>query len=209
LFGPPSTRWRIQRVLDPPDKPGDDSWHIGMAPMTRPLIGITGFKKSGKTTLVEGLVRIFTARGLKVSTVKHAHHSFDIDHEGRDSHRHRMAGATEVAVVSGRMWAIMHVLEDEPEPMLDGILARMSPSDLVIIEGYKRDRHPKIEVRDPALGHPELAASDPTVIAIAAAQPLVGERVPVFHRDEVEEIANFIAAYLGLARATAPKAKSA
>ena len=168
--------------------------------MTRNVIGIAGFKNAGKTTLVEQLVRTLVARGLTVSTVKHAHHDFEIDHEGRDSHRHRMAGAREVAVVSDRLWAVVHTRGEEPEPTLDEMLPRLGPCDLVIVEGYKRDSHPKIEVRDPALGHPALAPDDPTVVAVASARPLPEERVPVFPRDDAEAIADFISARFGLRR---------
>jgi molybdopterin-guanine dinucleotide biosynthesis protein B len=168
--------------------------------LTRKVIGIAGYKQSGKTTLVERLVREFTSRGLAVATVKHAHHAFDIDHKGRDSWRHRAAGAHEVAIVSDRMWAIIHPLHGEPEPKLDDILAKMAPSDLVLIEGYKRESYPKIEVRDPALGHPELAPGDPTVIAIASSGELAADEVPVFNRDDVTAIADFIAAKLELER---------
>ncbi len=164
------------------------------------VIGVTGYKKSGKTTLVEKLVRHFVTQGYRVSTVKHAHHSFDIDHEGRDSFRHRAAGATEVAVVSYRLWALMHEVKDEPEPTLADTLARLSPCDLVIVEGYKRDRHPKIEVRDLKFDHPTLSPSDPTVVAIAASGPIEGESVPVFDRDDVATIAAFITAQLGIGR---------
>ena len=166
--------------------------------MTRKVIGIAGFKKSGKTTLVERLVAEFTSRGLAVATVKHAHHAFDIDHKGRDSWRHRAAGAHEVAIVSDRMWAIIHPLHDEPEPKLDDILAKMAPSDLVVIEGYKSESYPKIEVRDPSLGHPELASGDASVIAIALNGTPSADSVPVFSRDDVSAIADFIAAKLGL-----------
>jgi molybdopterin-guanine dinucleotide biosynthesis protein B len=162
------------------------------------IIGVTGYKKSGKTTLVEGLVRLFVARGLRIATVKHAHHSFEIDHEGRDSYRHRAAGAREVAVISGRMWALLHDLEGEPEPSLDEMLGRLAPCDLVIVEGYRRDSHPKIEVRDLALGHPELAPMDATVIALAATGPVQGAGVPVFSRSDVAGIAHFIATRFGL-----------
>src|SRR5690349_7814078 len=126
------------------------------------VIGVAGFKNAGKTTLVERLVRALTGLGIRVSTVKHAHHSFDIDHEGRDSFRHRAAGASEVAVISASRWAIIHELRDEAEPPLAEILAKLDPCDLVIIEGYKRDHHDKIEVRNLALDHPELAGDDPT-----------------------------------------------
>jgi molybdopterin-guanine dinucleotide biosynthesis adapter protein len=166
--------------------------------VTRKVIGIAGYKKSGKTTLVERLVAEFTARGLAVATVKHAHHAFDIDHKGRDSWRHRAAGSHEVAIVSDRMWAIIHPLRDEPEPALDEILAKMGPSDLVIVEGYKRETYPKIEVRGEATTHPDLAPDDPTVIAIAASTELAPGTVPVFNRDDVAEIADFITAQLGL-----------
>ncbi|HUF46041.1 MAG TPA: molybdopterin-guanine dinucleotide biosynthesis protein B [Aestuariivirgaceae bacterium] len=166
--------------------------------MKRKVIGIAGYKKSGKTTLVERLVAEFTARGLGVATVKHAHHAFDIDHKGRDSWRHRAAGAHEVAIVSDRMWAIIHPLQAEPEPRLDDILAKMAPSDLVLIEGYKRENYPKIEVRDAALGHPELAPGDATVIAIAATGEIAPGKIPVFSRDDVTGIADFIEAKLDL-----------
>jgi molybdopterin-guanine dinucleotide biosynthesis adapter protein len=171
--------------------------------LKRKVIGIVGYKQSGKTTLVERLVGEFTARGLAVATVKHAHHAFDIDHKGRDSWRHRAAGAHEVAIVSDRMWAIIHPLHGEPEPGLHEVLDKMSPSDLILIEGYKREGYPKIEVRDVALDHPELAPGDPTVIAIAASE-LVRDRVPgnipMFSRDDVAGIADFIAAQLELER---------
>ncbi len=143
----------------------------------------------------------FTSRGLTVTTVKHAHHAFDIDHKGRDSWRHRAAGAHEVAIVSDRMWAIIHPLQDEPEPKLDEILAKLAPSDLVLIEGYKRESYPKIEVRNLELGHPELAPGDPSVIAIAASGELEAGAIPVFSRDDVAGIADLIAAKLGLAGA--------
>ena len=162
------------------------------------IIGVAGFKNSGKTTLVEKLVIALTARGHRISTVKHAHHSFDIDHEGRDSFRHRKAGATEVAVVSGSRWAIIHELRDEAEPPLAAVLAKLAPCDLVIVEGYKRDCHDKIEVRNPALDHPGLAGDDPTVVAIATTGATGGAPVPVFDRDDVAALADFITAHMGL-----------
>ena len=116
--------------------------------------------------------------GFRISTVKHAHHSFDIDHEGRDSFRHRKAGATEVAVVSSGRWAIIHELRNEAEPSLDDILRKLEPCDLVIVEGYKRDGHDKIEVRNLALDHPHLAGDDPTIVAIAATSAIAGAPVP-------------------------------
>lgn len=167
--------------------------------MTLRIIGVAGFKNAGKTTLVEKLVTALTARGHRVSTVKHAHHSFDIDHEGRDSFRHRKAGATEVAVVSGSRWAIIHELRNEDEPPLADILGKLAPCDLVIVEGYKRDQHDKIEVRNTALNHPKLAGDDPTVVAIAANGPVDDAPVPVFDRDDVAALASYIEKHTGLA----------
>lgn len=163
------------------------------------VIGVAGFKNAGKTTLVEKLVRELTRRGYRVSTVKHAHHSFDIDHEGRDSFRHRKAGASEVAVVSRHRWAIIHESRDDDEPPLTEILSKLAPCDLVIIEGYKRDGHDKIEVRNLELSHPELAGSDPTVVAIAANGRITAAPVPVFDRDDVSALADFVEKHKGLA----------
>jgi len=109
------------------------------------IFGVTGWKNSGKTGLMERLITEFTARGLSVSSIKHAHHSFDIDHPGRDSYRHRDAGARQVLLASRNRWALMHELRNEDEPSLGDLLKQLLPVDLVLIEGYKRDRHPKIE----------------------------------------------------------------
>lgn len=166
--------------------------------MMQKVIGVAGFKNAGKTTLVERLVSELTGRGYRVSTVKHAHHSFDIDHEGRDSFRHRKAGATEVAVISRDRTAIIHELLGEEPPPLAGVVARLQPCDLVIVEGYKRDGHDKIEVRNLALDHPPLAGDDPTVVAIAATGPVAGAAVPVFSRDDVTALANFIVGHMKL-----------
>jgi molybdopterin-guanine dinucleotide biosynthesis adapter protein len=168
-------------------------------PSAQRVIGVAGFKNAGKTTLVEKLVGALTARGHRVSTVKHAHHSFDIDQEGRDSFRHRKAGASEVAVVSRHRWAIMHEARGEDEPSLDQILAKLAPCDLVIVEGYKRDAHDKIEVRNLTLDHPVLAGDDPTIVAIAANGPIASPPVPVFDRDDVAALAAFIEKHMRLA----------
>ena len=162
------------------------------------VIGVAGFKNAGKTTLVEKLVTELTRRGHRISTVKHAHHSFDIDHEGRDSFRHRKAGATEVAVVSRHRWAIIHEMREEEEPPLDDILAKLAPCDLVIVEGYKRDTHDKIEVRNVNLDHPKLAGEDSTVVAIAANGTIADCPVPSFDRDDVSNLASFIERHMGL-----------
>jgi molybdopterin-guanine dinucleotide biosynthesis protein B len=163
--------------------------------MTHRAFGITGWKNSGKTTLTERLVAELSGRGYRVATVKHAHHDFDIDKEGTDSFRHRAAGAREVAIVSGRRWALMHELAGEEEPSLDDILARLSPCDLVLIEGYKREGHAKIETRRlEAKDRTPLTASDPNIVAVAADHPVAGERVPIFDLDDIVSIADFILA---------------
>ena len=166
--------------------------------MTQKVIGVAGFKNAGKTTLVEKLVRELTLRGYRIATVKHAHHSFDIDHEGRDSFRHRQAGASEVAVISGQRWAIIHELRGEEEPSFAAILAKLEPSDLVIVEGYKHGEHQKIEVRNLALDHPKLAGDDPTIVAIAANGAIADAPVPVFERDHVEALGDFIIDHMRL-----------
>jgi molybdopterin-guanine dinucleotide biosynthesis adapter protein len=167
--------------------------------MIQKIIGVAGFKNAGKTTLVEKLVVVLTQKGYRISTVKHAHHSFDIDHEGRDSFRHRKAGATEVAVVSKSRWAIIHELREETEPSLADILGQLAPCDLVIVEGYKRDGHDKIEVRNLALDSPVLAGDDPTIVAVAATGAVMGSSVPVFDRDDVTALTTFIVKHTGLA----------
>lgn len=165
--------------------------------MIQRVLGITGWKNSGKTTLTERLVAELTRRGLKISTIKHAHHSFDIDKEGTDSYRHRQAGAAEVAIVSGNRWALMHELRGEDEPRLDDILARLAPCDLVLIEGYKREGHPKIETRRlDAKDTTPLTAGDNNIVAVAADHAVSGETVPVFDLDDVSGIADFVVAAL-------------
>jgi molybdopterin-guanine dinucleotide biosynthesis adapter protein len=163
------------------------------------VIGVTGWKNSGKTTLTEKLVTEFVARGLRVSTIKHAHHAFDIDQSGTDSFRHRQAGAGEVAIVSGNRWALMHELRGEREPSLDDVLARLSPCDLVIVEGYKRGRHLKIETRRrEAKDTRPLSADDPNIIAVASDHALPDETLPVFPIDDIATMADFITSRLGL-----------
>lgn len=159
--------------------------------------GIAGWSGSGKTTLIERLLPVFTARGLRVSVVKHAHHEFDIDRPGKDSWRHREAGATEVVVTGGHRWALMHELRDGREPTLDDHLARLSPCDLVIVEGYKREPIPKLEVHRRATGKPALWPSDDGIVAVATDEPLSSPR-PELPLDDVEAIAGFILTYLGL-----------
>jgi molybdopterin-guanine dinucleotide biosynthesis adapter protein len=167
---------------------------------TRPKIfGIAGWKNSGKTGLMVRLVAEFTARGFKVSTIKHAHHDFDIDKVGADSYRHREAGAHEVALVSGTRYAIMHELRGAPEPTFEEILARLAPCDLVLIEGYKREPVPKIEARRIESRRNEpLAPTDPHIAAIAADHPVPDAGLPVFELDDTVAIADFISSTLDL-----------
>lgn len=161
------------------------------------LYGVTGWKNAGKTGLMERLVTEFVARGLRVSTVKHAHHSFDVDHIGKDSHRHREAGASEVLLASRNRFALMHELRDEDEPTLQTLLSKLAPVDLVLVEGYKRDRHPKIEAFRAETGNPLIAPEDDTIRAIASDSPLDTDR-PVFDLNDTRAIADFIAAEVGL-----------
>ena len=146
---------------------------------------------------MERLVTEFVARGLRVSTVKHAHHSFDVDHIGKDSHRHREAGASEVLLASRNRFALMHELRDEDEPTLQTLLSKLAPVDLVLVEGYKRDRHPKIEAFRAETANPLIAPEDDTIRAIASDSPLDVDR-PVFDLNDTRAIADFIMGEVGL-----------
>lgn len=167
--------------------------------MTPPVLAIVGWKNSGKTTLAAKLVAELTRRGFRVAAVKHAHHDADVDRDGTDSFRLRAAGAKEVALVTGRRWAILHELGDDPEPALGETLARLSPADIVIVEGYKREPIPKIEVRrrDAKQTDP-MAPDDMNVIAVAADHETDGSGRPVFALEDVTSIADFIVARFGL-----------
>src|SRR5262245_56954942 len=173
-----------------------------------PIVGIAGWKKSGKTTLVTRLVAELTGRGLRVATVKHAHHEFQIDDADTDSARHRRAGAAQVAIVSAKRWALVSELGGAPEPSLEDMIAHLGPCDLVIVEGYKRAPIPKIEARRRAsLRTVPLADNDPNVIAIAADHAVESRGLPVFSLDDVAAIADFIIERLGAtasSRAAAP-----
>ena len=161
------------------------------------LYGVVGWKNAGKTGLMERLVSEISGRGFSVSTVKHAHHSFDVDHPGKDSHRHRVAGATEVLLASRNRFALMHELREEEEPMLEHLLTKLAPVDLVLIEGYKRDTHPKVEAHRAETGNPLIAPGDPTVRAVASDTPLDLDR-PVFDLNDTVAIADFILQEVGL-----------
>ena len=163
------------------------------------VFGLAGWSGSGKTTLLTRLLPALIQRGVSVSTIKHAHHAFDVDQPGKDSYRHREAGASEVMVSSQNRWALMHELRGAAEPELDHLLRHLSPVDLVIVEGFKRAAVPKLEVYRAALGKPLLAAEDSDIVAIASDLPVAGlGRLPRFALDDAGAIADFIIAHLGL-----------
>lgn len=160
--------------------------------MTQPVFGIVGWKNAGKTTLVEKLVACFTARGLKVSTVKHAHHDFDIDHPGKDSYKHREAGAVQVVIASDKRLAMLKENSENTSPTLDDALRWIEPCDLVLIEGFKQYNHAKLEVSREASEKPLIAQSDPTIRAIVANTCMPELDLPVFAADDIDAIADFI-----------------
>ncbi|MEJ6708839.1 MAG: molybdopterin-guanine dinucleotide biosynthesis protein B [Amylibacter sp.] len=161
------------------------------------VFGIIGWKNTGKTGLVERLVTEISARGFSVSTIKHAHHSFDVDHEGRDSYRHRSAGAREVLLSSGTRWALMHELRGAPEVPLAQLLPKLSPVDLVLVEGFKAEGHEKLECHRAEAGKAVLAKADATIIAVASDVALDIAQV-VFDLNDTQKIADFILARVGL-----------
>jgi molybdopterin-guanine dinucleotide biosynthesis protein B len=156
------------------------------------IIGLAGWSGSGKTTLLAKVIPRLVVRGLRVSTLKHAHHAFDVDQPGKDSHTHRMAGATEVLVSSANRWALVHELRGDAELTLAALLTRLSPVDLVLVEGYKRELHPKLEVHRPSLGKPLIHPDDPAIVAVASDEPVPAARVAVIDLDDVEGIAEFL-----------------
>lgn len=167
------------------------------------IFGVVGWKNSGKTGLVERLVTEITGRGFSVATLKHAHHSFDVDHQGKDSYRHREAGANEVLLASRQRWALMHELRNENEPTLAQLLTHLSPNDLVLIEGYKRDGHQKIEANRAATGQPLIALEDDTIVGVASDHDPDGLNVPKFDLDDTVSIADFVLQQVGLVQAQA------
>lgn len=164
------------------------------------VFGITGRSGSGKTTLIVALLPWLQERGLRVSAIKQANPKFDIDTPGKDSYRHREAGAREVMVVSSRRWALMHErAADEPElPAMEALLARMTPVDLVLVEGFRDWPHPRLEVFRPALGKAPFYPDDPRVVAVASDAHLSDASVPVIHLDDVAAIGRLILAQCGL-----------
>ena len=156
------------------------------------IIGLAGWSGSGKTTLITKLIPRLLARGVKVSTLKHAHHGFDLDRPGKDSFMHREAGATEVLISSARRWAILHELRAEEEWDLGALVGKMSPVDLVLVEGFKRDPFPKLEIHRAENGKPLLYPQDPHIVAVASDTPLAETPLPVLDLNAIEPIADLL-----------------
>jgi len=163
--------------------------------MTNPrVLGISGWSGAGKTTLLTKLIPELARRGLSVATLKHAHHAFDVDQPGKDSYEHRKAGARQVLISSERRWVLMHENAGAPEPRLAELLRRLSPCDLVLIEGFKKERHPKLEIYRASVGKPPLHPDDPRVIAVASDGSVEGP-LPRLDLDDVQGIADFVVAH--------------
>lgn len=162
------------------------------------VFGVAGYKNAGKTTLIVDLVRELTRRGWRVGTIKHAHHSFDIDHPGKDSFLHREAGAREVIVASAARWAHIRELPDQTPASLEELLGHMGPLDLVLVEGWKHGTHPRIEIRRSEAPAPQLAPNDPAVLAIVSDVPLPDEGRRILARQDVGLIADFVLQSVGL-----------
>jgi len=156
------------------------------------IIGLAGWSGSGKTTLIKKLIPRLLARGLTVSTLKHAHHGFDLDQPGKDSFFHRTAGATEVIISSAKRWAILHELREQPEWDLAALVGKMSPVDLVLVEGFKRDAFPKLEIHRIANGKPLIHPEDPHIVAVASDSALPAAKVPVIDLNDIEAIADLL-----------------
>lgn len=162
------------------------------------LFGVVGWKNSGKTTLVARLVTELRARGFSVSTMKHAHHAFDLDQPGRDSYKHREAGAHEVLISSGNRWALMHELQSEDEYKLDALLTKMSPVDIIIIEGFKREPHAKIECHRASSEMPLVSSANKTIKAVASDVDVDAGGLKTLDLNDVSTIADFVIAQTGL-----------
>jgi len=162
------------------------------------VFGLAGWSGAGKTTLLSKLIPALTAQGLRVSTLKHAHHNFDLDTPGKDSWVHRQSGATEVAIVSANRYAIMHELRGQPEPTIEELLPRLAPVDLLLIEGFKRHKHDKLEIHRPALGKALLSPDDPDIVAVASDAKLASLAVPLLDLNDIAAIAAFVRHRTGL-----------
>ena len=164
------------------------------------VLGIAGYSGSGKTTLIEKVIPVLVRAGLRVSLIKHAHHEFDVDQPGKDSYRHRHAGCSEVLISSSNRWALMHELRGAAEPSLNEQLKHLSPCDLVLVEGYKNEAIPKVEVRLKGAHTPALYPDDANVIAVATDDVLDTE-LPQLDINNADAVAQFIIQHLGLHRA--------
>ena len=162
------------------------------------ILGIAGWQNSGKTTLLKNLVLTFVKKGLTVSTVKHAHHSFDIDKPGKDSYEHRQSGAQEVLISSKHRWALIHEQGNQTEPNLDELLSKLKPVDLVLVEGFKKENHTKLEVHRDKLGKELICQTDPKICMVASDIELFGLNVPVFDINDYDAISEFMIEYLKL-----------
>jgi molybdopterin-guanine dinucleotide biosynthesis protein B len=162
------------------------------------VFGLAGWSGAGKTTLLSKLIPALTAQGLRVSTLKHAHHNFDLDTPGKDSWVHRQSGATEVAIVSANRYAIMHELRGSHEPTIEELLPRLAPVDLLLIEGFKRHKHDKLEIHRPALGKALLSSDDPDIVAVASDSKIDGLAVPLLDLNDIAAIAAFVRRRTGL-----------
>jgi molybdopterin-guanine dinucleotide biosynthesis protein B len=162
------------------------------------ILGIAGWSGAGKTTLLAKLIPELTRRGIRVSTMKHAHHAFDVDTPGKDSYVHREAGATEVMVSSHKRWALMHELRDNAEPDAAELIRHMTPVDLLLIEGFKNEPHDKLEIYRAANGKPLLSAEDPTYVAILSDGPVADAKLAVIDLNDTVAIADFIMAHCQL-----------
>ncbi len=162
------------------------------------VMGIVGWSGSGKTSVLVELLPIFSGMGLTVSTMKHAHHRFDVDKPGKDSFLHREAGASEVLVVTSSRWVLMHESREEPEPSIETLIERMTPVDLLLIEGFKTHHHPKLEIHRESEGKPLLCPDDPEIVAVASDSPLPGLEVPQLNLNDPASIADFILIHTGL-----------
>jgi molybdopterin-guanine dinucleotide biosynthesis adapter protein len=156
------------------------------------IIGLAGWSGSGKTTLIKKLIPCLIARGISVSTLKHAHHGFDLDQPGKDSFFHRAAGATEVIISSAKRWAILHELREQPEWDLAALVGKMSPVDLVLVEGFKRDAFPTLEIHRIANSKPLIHPEDPHIIAVASDSALPATQIPVVDLNDIEAIADLL-----------------
>jgi len=164
------------------------------------VMGLAGWSGAGKTTLMAKLIPELIGRGISVSTMKHAHHEFDVDTPGKDSYVHRAAGATEVVVSSSRRWAMMHEIRDREEPTAAQLIAHMTEVDLLLIEGFKREPHDKMEIYRESNGKPLLSENDPTFVAVLSDRPVPATKLPVIDLNDTKAIADFIQRHCGLGR---------